>query len=390
MTYRSAKRKLFFELLIMYPFVLVGKILGHLFPLKTKHKIFLLFPNADAGGSATVNLDILNCYKDLNPIIIFTKKPKNNLFIEKYKHQPFKQIDFSKYIDYKIYHFVNFIFRGILATWINKQDAVLFSGECMYFYKILPHVKRNILSVELSHLNTWMNYNIGFIDRIDKRVFSTEELKKKVEGQYRHNNLPAHFYEKLFFIDNTVDIPKYELNENKKLQVYFIGRGVAQKRIYLIAAIAKNIYEKKLPVKFNFVGDVDKVINIDEYPYCHFHGSIKDDARMNQVYREADVLLLTSAYEGLPMVVIQMMAHAKPIISTAVNGIPDYIEHMKNGLLIYTKDEAEIINEGTKFVELLFQQSQLRIEMGMESRKIAVQRFSRGIFNKKYQELILK
>lgn len=41
MTYRSAVIKRNAELVMMFPFVLLGKIAGHLFPLKTKHRTFL-------------------------------------------------------------------------------------------------------------------------------------------------------------------------------------------------------------------------------------------------------------------------------------------------------------------------------------------------------------
>ncbi len=48
---------------------------------------------------------------------------------------------------------------------------------------------------------------------------------------------------------------------------------------------------------------------------------------MNKIYNETDILLLTSAFEGLPVVVMMMMAYGRVVISTAVNGIPDYIKH---------------------------------------------------------------
>jgi len=88
------------------------------------------------------------------------------------------------------------------------------------------------------------------------------------------------------------------------------------------------------------------------------------------------------------MVVIQMMAYAKPVIATAVNGIPDYITHMENGLLIDATKEKDIINAGAAFVELLLQNKTLRIEMGLKNRKIAVERFSKELFNSSYQHLL--
>ena len=51
MTYHAAIKKLSLERMGMAPFVWMGKLAGLLFPLKTKHTVFLFFPNADIGGA---------------------------------------------------------------------------------------------------------------------------------------------------------------------------------------------------------------------------------------------------------------------------------------------------------------------------------------------------
>ena len=109
---------------------------------------------------------------------------------------------------------------------------------------------------------------------------------------------------------------------------------------------------------------------------------------MKEIYRSADVLLLTSAFEGLPLVVMQMMAYGKVVVSTAINGIPDYIHHMENGLLIKAGEENEIIDEGISGIELLFRNAALRDKLGKRSRELAIEKFSRNIFCSRYQQLL--
>lgn len=389
MTYSAAKRKLRFELIGMFPFVLLGKIAGFLYTLKTKHRVFLFFPNGDIGGSPQVNIDITHCIRDKKPLIIFSKKAGNNLFREKYNMEGVRVLDIHKYVDNKFFHFINFFFRGVLSVWINKQEnAIVFGGESIFFYKIIPHLKSHVHCVELCHLPTWLPYSIGFTDRINLRVFSTEKLKQQVEEQYRINNLPEAYFKKLFFIDNAIDIPVYKLPANELLQVYFIGRGTPQKRVHLIAAIAEMIYKKGLPVKFNFVGDVDKMIDLSAFPYCRFYGNVKAETAMKNIYEKADVLLLTSSFEGLPIVVMQMMAYGKVVVSTAINGIPDYIYHQENGLLIKALDEFEIIKEGAVYIELLLHNPEMRIKLGKRSREIATEKFSKEAFCAGYHKLL--
>lgn len=386
MTYRFARKKLQLEQLLMAPFVVLGKLAGYFINPGTTHQVYLFIPNGDIGGSPQVNIDLIHCIKDKKPLVVFSKKPNNNQFREKYNIEGVRVLDIHRYIDNKLFHFVNFFFRGLLASRINRsKDAVVFGGESIFFYKMLPHLKKEVRCIELCHLDTWLPYSIGFIDRINYRVFSTENLKKKVEAQYRENGLAASYFDRLFFHDNAIDIPEYKPVLNDELQVYFIGRGAAQKRVHLTARIARVIHEKKLPVKFNFVGDVDRIIDPVEYPFCRFYGNVKDQEQMKKIYEEADVLLMTSSFEGLPIVVMQMMAYGKVVVSTAVDAIPDYIHHMENGLLIRSADEEEIVIEGAGYIEQLQKDKELRARLGKKNRETAVGKFSRESFCSAYR-----
>ena len=52
---------------------------------------------------------------------------------------------------------------------------------------------------------------------------------------------PSEYYDRLHFIDNKVNIPEEVSRINEKIQVVFIGRGAPQKRVHIIAAIAKKM-----------------------------------------------------------------------------------------------------------------------------------------------------
>lgn len=389
MTYQKALLKRRIEEVFMFPFVLLGKLAGSLLPLSTTHSVFLFFPNGDIGGSPQVNIDLSNCISDTKPLIIFSKKPANNQFIEMYNLPGVRVLDLHKWIDKKYLHFINFFFRGVLASWINKQKSpVVFGGESLFFYKMVPHLKPNVLTVELCHLDTWLSYAIGFIDEIDKRCFSTQKLKQKVEAQYRDNNLGQAYISKLYFFDNAIDFPEPYQTHNPRLQVYYIGRGSPQKRVPLIAEIASVLHHKNADVDFNFVGDVEKVIDPAALPFCCFYGNVKSQEAMQEIYRKADVLLMTSAFEGLPVVIMQMMAHGKVVVSTPVGGIPDYIFDNQNGILINNGDEKQIIADAIKAIENLISNKPLRHRLGEKSREIALQKFSRSVFCKNYRNLL--
>ena len=130
------------------------------------------------------------------------------------------------------------------------------------------------------------------------------------------------------------------------------------------------------------------MINTNDYPYCRFYGNVKDEEQMQRIYERADVLILTSAFEGLPVVIMQMMSYGKVVVSTAVSGIPDYIFHEQNGLLIFATEESAIIAEGVSHIERLLNDVNLRKTLGSRARKDAIEKFSRHSFETSYRQIL--
>ncbi|MEL3901267.1 MAG: glycosyltransferase [Treponema phagedenis] len=69
-----------------------------------------------------------------------------------------------------------------------------------------------------------------------------------------------------------------------------------------------------------------------------------------------DLFLLLSNYEGLPMTIIEAMAHKKPIVSSNVGGIPELVDE-GNGILVNSEDEAvtaihELLNDDAKLYNM--------------------------------------
>ena len=80
-----------------------------------------------------------------------------------------------------------------------------------------------------------------------------------------------------------------------------------------------------------------------------------------------DVLVLTSAWEGLPRVCPQAMAAGRPIVATAVDGVPEAVVHGRNGLLFPPGD----VEAGAAHVLALLSDPARRVRMGAEGRAAA-------------------
>lgn len=67
----------------------------------------------------------------------------------------------------------------------------------------------------------------------------------------------------------------------------------------------------------------------------HFLG-IRND--VDAILEAADAAALSSDFEGSPLFVFECMAHAAPLVATAVGGVPDAIENGVSGILVPPRD----------------------------------------------------
>ncbi len=97
-----------------------------------------------------------------------------------------------------------------------------------------------------------------------------------------------------------------------------------------------------------FGGEYNKVI-ADSIPFkTRFLGFLKDEYSTVLVYNAADVFVSPSLADNLPTTILECLSCGTPVTGFDVGGIPDMIDHKKNGYLAKYRD-AEDLAEGIKF-----------------------------------------
>jgi|Tabmets5t2r1_1033131.scaffolds.fasta_scaffold00992_3 glycosyltransferase involved in cell wall biosynthesis len=84
--------------------------------------------------------------------------------------------------------------------------------------------------------------------------------------------------------------------------------------------------------------------------------------------RAIDIVVLPSYDEGLPRAVLEAMSMARPVVASAVGGIPELIQHGVNGLLVPPGDRAALVQALKSLVE----DEGLRAELGRRARQTAM------------------
>lgn len=91
-----------------------------------------------------------------------------------------------------------------------------------------------------------------------------------------------------------------------------------------------------------------------------------------ELLNAADMFLMTSISEGIPLTLIEAMAAGIPIVSTNVGGIPEMIEHEVSGYLHAAKDVQGLANSCI----LLARDLEQRHRVAVNGQKTAIAQFS--------------
>ncbi len=66
----------------------------------------------------------------------------------------------------------------------------------------------------------------------------------------------------------------------------------------------------------------------------------------------ADGFVLSSAWEGLPNIVMEAMAAAKPVVATCVGGVPELVQEGVNGYIVPPGDSEALATAMVKMMAL--------------------------------------
>lgn len=121
---------------------------------------------------------------------------------------------------------------------------------------------------------------------------------------------------------NNRDISEFKLYDKVVLT---IARVNAQKNHELFIDVARLLPQ----YGFIWIGNNEAVTHPDMLPAnCHFVGNI---ANAGAYCSLADIFMLASNYEGLPMVIIEAMSFGKPIVASDVGGVSEIVRNDING-----------------------------------------------------------
>jgi len=158
-----------------------------------------------------------------------------------------------------------------------------------------------------------------------------------------------------------------------------------------LVAAAGLLYRKFPIVRFLVVGSDQGTLTqvLQEIRGSCLEGIIRvvpETATPQALYRAMDIHICASETEGLPNVLLEAMATAKPVIATRVGGNAEVVCHDETGFLVPVRDPVAMAAAG----ERLLANPGLRHRMGRRAREVVESRFSLDRMVRSHEELYLR
>lgn len=198
--------------------------------------------------------------------------------------------------------------------------------------------------------------------------------KKDMENYKKNTKVKAN----IDFIHNIVDErlfnSKYNYIKDSK-KIISVGRLTYAKNYELLINIAAEILQNYPEWSWDIYGSgelydsLSKKINDKKVERLNLKGAASN---IYDIYHRYAFLVMTSRYEGYPMVLLESIANKVPVIAfDCQTGPSDIIDHNKTGLLVEENNVAQMIHS----IELLIVDESFRVTLSNNC-ELAIKSFS--------------
>lgn len=183
-----------------------------------------------------------------------------------------------------------------------------------------------------------------------------------------------------------------------KPRILWLTNIMRTKGIMEFLEALKLLKEKGVKFHVDFVGGLTKEMTGDEFDTaltmmglndcCTYHGPKYGDDKY-AFYRDADVFVLPSYTEALPVSILEAMQFGLPVVASNVGGVSAEVEDGVTGFLLGGKQPVMLntfrpdVHEIADKIERLLQDADLRRRMGRAGREKFEREFTLDVFENK-------
>jgi glycosyltransferase involved in cell wall biosynthesis len=208
--------------------------------------------------------------------------------------------------------------------------------------KVLVHFHGVILDAQWRHAGSIMRWLIG----VPFRAASTNIVLGKIWQRWLVEDLGVS-PDRVAVVANGVPVPDYggrdHLAPRPQVEIVFIGNLLKRKGVNDLIAAAAELKDTSRPWRLTFAGGGDiagyqeKTRALGLIDRVHFVGWI-DSPKIADMLANADIMVLPSYHEGLPLVILEAVGAGTPVICTPVGAIPEFLKDGETVLFVEPGD----------------------------------------------------
>jgi glycosyltransferase involved in cell wall biosynthesis/GT2 family glycosyltransferase len=355
----------------------------------TRRRIALVTPHLGAGGAESVLLEVATaCDRSRYEISVIATHPGDNRWMPRWRACADHIYDLGALVPPER---VAAALYCIAVNW--RFDYVLIQNS-LPAYSMVAELKKALPAARLINLihasseDGWdlVSTTAAAVPYFDAQVAVSETVRRRL----LESGVPKH---QVHLIPNGVDLERFRaapLRTEKPARILFAARLDAVKRPLLLADIAVALARRRNSRDFVFVvaGDgpereplAARVKKLGVRDAFEFLGHVED---MAPLFAASDLLVLTSANEGVPLVVLEAMASARPVVASDAGAIHEVLGERTGVLVPRAPDEVERFAEA---IDNLLNVSDERACLGRRARLHVESTFDRRRALAAYREL---
>lgn len=310
--------------------------------------VFIVLPSLGDGGGERLAVDIASRLDksifNIKLISLYGKMQSINTSLAIKNNLDIIYLDKKIGFDFSIFKKIRKIFKKYKPDIIHSHTDVL-----LY---LLPFYKKKQIKLHTIH-SVAEKEAVGYQKLVRKIAFKNKKVIPVGICDTVTDTIARYYKmskDKIPTIYNGINTKKYSFENRKRNDVFtWINVGTlyeVKNQIYLIDLFEK--FQKKVPnSKLLILGDGPMKNEIKNYiDSKHLNDKIIMVGKVenvNDYLKIADVYVISSKYEGMPLSMIEAMSSGLPIVSTNVGGIRDVIKNAENGYLFELQNDNDAL-----------------------------------------------
>lgn len=336
------------------------------------NKVLFIFPSSIVGGHELMTIDIIKDLIDLNIDVSVGFEPSNDKILEIIEKiiikDNIKKLPLKKRRLESLSAFFDPLYVDILGKFLSREkmnnynSIVLVQGDIEIGSPYLVAAKKKkikiISYIPFTHKKRTMNKSLCFIrDKLDSILYKYPDTYVTIYNNAAEDLKKFNPISNVYIIKNKVrNLSEFKNLRNnksnsKKFQIYIIGRidFIQKGHDRLASVVAEFDLDILNQFELHIIGDGPDLSKLKATLLkinglsCYFHGWMKEP--WLQAY-DADLLVIPSRFEGVPLVMLEALELGVPIIASKIDGMLDYLD--EKSLFSNTHDFKEKLSSYLK------------------------------------------